>query len=182
MRRLLPILLLTACTPLHAPKPCETCPPQQAEIEVSVCVDSAFSDEATEAAHVACDDWTAALCGLVLFTPLSIPGDDPPAWCDVTVLRPFGKLAAKRSEEKPGAVSFLAPRVAYVLPDVVDPDLARRVFAHEIGHTLGVNHVIGDSVMRQVNPTECVDRYSSVKASLHIARNGIGTPIPKGTQ
>lgn len=153
-------LLLAACS--ATPAPCETCPTQPAQVEVTVCVDSAFTADESAAIDDACDDWTAALCGLVRLQPLAIAGDPPlPTYCDVAVLRPSGDVAYAAGQ---GAVSTLAPRVAYVVPETIPNGWLRTVAAHEIGHALGVSH--GDGLMAARNPSTCIDRRAAVMAAL----------------
>ena len=166
MRRLLHVLTLAACACACAcaPAPCETCPAQPTEVEVSVCVDSAFTPAEADAAERACDIWTSALCGLVTLQPLAVDGAAPPGWCDVIVLQPRGDLAAAFESHHPGAVSTLAPRVAFVMAGVTDA----RIYAHEIGHALGVSH--GDGLMAWRNPSSCVTRRAAVLAAIKTAR------------
>jgi len=152
-------LALTACT--ATPSPCETCAREPARVDVRVCIDGAFAPGERDAANAACDAWTDALCGLVALRPRTVDSPVPvPIDCDVAVLRPAGDLAARFSPRHPGAVSLLAPHVAYVASGVTDA----RIFAHEIGHALGVAH--GAGVMRARNPGACIDRRAAITVAL----------------
>jgi hypothetical protein len=160
VRRLLPLLLLTC-----SPPPCETCPAQPSEVEVSVCVDSAFDATATEAAHVACDRWSAALCGLVTLVPLTVPGDAPPGYCDVVLYRVRSDYpwVAERSTSTAGYTDADL-HAAWIVVDRVPPGQMPAAMAHELGHLLGVSH--GDGAMSPSLAHGCIDRRAAVLAAL----------------
>ena len=155
------VLAIASCAPAHTPATCETCAQSPAEIAIEICIDVAFAPAEARAASDACAAWTAATCGLVRFEPRTIDGGTPaPASCAVTVLRPGTSITWALAPGELGAVSLLAPRVAYVIQGVE----SATIYAHEIGHALGVSH--GAALMRARNPSDCIDRRAAIAAAL----------------
>ena len=153
-------LLLASC----APPACETCPREAKQLEVVVCLDHAFSEAYSEAAHRAADAWTDALCGLVVVRPVTVRGDEsPPEYCDrmVYVVQSTHDWISIRSNDTAG---FCDGDNAWMIVDRIDPALMQSAFEHEMGHLLGVSH--GDGPMRPVLSGGCIDRRAAVQAAI----------------
>jgi len=166
VKRLLAIMALVGCA--ATPPPCETCASQPAEVEVSVCVDSAFTASEVGSANEACAAWTSALCGLVTLRPLTVPGDAPPAWCDLVVLRVESDYdwVAARGSSTGAFCDAIGGRTAWIVADRIPDGRLEATFAHELGHLLGVTH--GAEAMSPAlrDDTQCIDRRAAVLAAV----------------
>jgi hypothetical protein len=157
-------LLLSACAPLPT---CETCGREAKQLEIVVCLDHAFTDDDTEAAHRAADAWTDALCGLVVVRPVTVRADAAiPEYCDRMVYRAFSTfdwVTIQGSSMGGGCIGD----DSWIIVDRIDPTLMEKAFTHEIGHLLGTSH--GEGVMRPVLSGGCIDRRAAVQAALDTA-------------